>query len=316
MKKCAYCGRENEDDAVHCRECGTTEFEGSPTVAAPTPGEPVFQQCNHCGATTDIAGTFFNEQKSSVGSTLTLCPTCWRNRKISLYKKWLIIRASFGLFGLILLFMFPNEGIGWLWLNIFIFYLALSLSILPHELGHAFTAKWLGWRVFRIFVGYGKTIFKVKLFGFETEFHTIPMGGRVVTAPKETAHYRSKRFALVIAGPLANVLLLLVLFLIGGRATTDFGALVQHLAPIQMFFIANVLIVIENLWPKFHQTPLGKMPSDGKQLLQLLKTDPKQAAKSHASWFLLESTVCQEQGQYGEALGWLERGALNYIRKT
>jgi hypothetical protein len=58
------------------------------------------------------------------------------------------------------------------------------------------------------------------------------------------------------------------------------------------------------------------MPSDGKQLLQLLKTDPKQAAKSHASWFLLESTVCQEQGQYGEALGWLERGALNYIRKT
>jgi len=44
MKKCAYCGRENEDDAVHCRECGTTEFEGSPTVAAPTPGEPVAEQ--------------------------------------------------------------------------------------------------------------------------------------------------------------------------------------------------------------------------------------------------------------------------------
>jgi hypothetical protein len=26
MKSCAYCGRENLDDATHCRECGTDEF--------------------------------------------------------------------------------------------------------------------------------------------------------------------------------------------------------------------------------------------------------------------------------------------------
>jgi ribosomal protein L40E len=28
MKICAYCGRENEQAAVQCRECGTTEFRG------------------------------------------------------------------------------------------------------------------------------------------------------------------------------------------------------------------------------------------------------------------------------------------------
>jgi ribosomal protein L40E len=27
MKICAYCGRENDDAAIHCRECGTQEFE-------------------------------------------------------------------------------------------------------------------------------------------------------------------------------------------------------------------------------------------------------------------------------------------------
>ncbi len=27
MKHCAYCGRENADDAVFCRECGTQEFK-------------------------------------------------------------------------------------------------------------------------------------------------------------------------------------------------------------------------------------------------------------------------------------------------
>jgi hypothetical protein len=26
MKECAYCGRENEDAALRCRECGTEEF--------------------------------------------------------------------------------------------------------------------------------------------------------------------------------------------------------------------------------------------------------------------------------------------------
>lgn len=26
MKSCAYCGRENEDNAVRCRECGTAQF--------------------------------------------------------------------------------------------------------------------------------------------------------------------------------------------------------------------------------------------------------------------------------------------------
>ena len=37
MKKCSYCGRDNSDDAVHCRECGT-EFV---TPAAETePAQP------------------------------------------------------------------------------------------------------------------------------------------------------------------------------------------------------------------------------------------------------------------------------------
>lgn len=27
MKECAYCGRENEDDAVRCLECGTDAFK-------------------------------------------------------------------------------------------------------------------------------------------------------------------------------------------------------------------------------------------------------------------------------------------------
>ena len=35
MKECDYCGRENADDAVYCRECGTEQFKGeAPETAA------------------------------------------------------------------------------------------------------------------------------------------------------------------------------------------------------------------------------------------------------------------------------------------
>jgi Putative prokaryotic signal transducing protein len=39
MKHCAYCGKENTDDAVACRECGTEEFKEAPLVDKPA--EPV-----------------------------------------------------------------------------------------------------------------------------------------------------------------------------------------------------------------------------------------------------------------------------------
>jgi hypothetical protein len=35
VKECDYCGRDNADDAVYCRECGTEQFKGeSPEMAA------------------------------------------------------------------------------------------------------------------------------------------------------------------------------------------------------------------------------------------------------------------------------------------
>ena len=39
MKSCAYCSRENEDDATHCCECGTAEF-ALPTQHPESPQEP------------------------------------------------------------------------------------------------------------------------------------------------------------------------------------------------------------------------------------------------------------------------------------
>jgi hypothetical protein len=39
MKTCAYCGRENEDSAVHCGECGTEEFKAPEACNPPSEAE-------------------------------------------------------------------------------------------------------------------------------------------------------------------------------------------------------------------------------------------------------------------------------------
>ena len=39
MKKCSYCGKENDDDALCCRECGTEGFQTP--ASAEKPAEPV-----------------------------------------------------------------------------------------------------------------------------------------------------------------------------------------------------------------------------------------------------------------------------------
>ena len=304
MKKCAYCGCENEDNAVNCRGCGTPQSTANPVASPGT--------CDRCGAATDVVESFFKERKSFQNSVRTLCPACWQKHKTSSYKGILIRRLALGVLGLASLYLWPNHGMGFVLLNLFFFQIALILSILPHELAHAYVAKKIGWRVFKIYVGFGKTLFKRNLFGFETEFRAIPLGGLVLAAPRDKSHFRPKLFAFALAGPVANVLLLLGSSIAVRTSPEGFVSLGHQCAPLEMFVFANLVIVIENLLPRIFVTPLGQLASDGKQLLQALRKDPDRAAQSHAGGFILEGAVCYEKGQYEVARSWFEKGLLEY----
>jgi RNA polymerase subunit RPABC4/transcription elongation factor Spt4 len=62
MKNCSYCGRENDDSAVVCRECGT-EFDTSP------PAAPVDPQLEDLSLSLVIAATFSNVVDASLFKT-------------------------------------------------------------------------------------------------------------------------------------------------------------------------------------------------------------------------------------------------------
>ena len=106
--------------------------------------------------------------------------------------------------------------------------LGISVLVITHELGHYLMGKWLGFTIVEFSVGLGPKLFGIK--GKQTEFtlRALPIGGscRFYGEDQEVQDDRCfnskpawKRFLVVLAGPLMNILtcVLLAFFLLLGR---------------------------------------------------------------------------------------------------
>ncbi len=107
------------------------------------------------------------------------------------------------------------------------FLFVLAVVIVIHELGHYWVARWCGVKVLRFSVGFGKVVLMTRRGPDQTEWalSAIPFGGYVKMldgregpVPVEDQHRAfdqqsvAKRMAIVVAGPLANFLLAIVLY--------------------------------------------------------------------------------------------------------
>jgi regulator of sigma E protease len=122
---------------------------------------------------------------------------------------------------------------------------AISLLIGSHELGHFLVARLLNIKVLRFSLGFGKPIWRIQAkSGTEYVLARIPLGGYVKllderegnVSPAELAFAFNrqalwKRFAVIIAGPLANFVLALIVYWL------VFSLGITHLKPI----IANTV---------------------------------------------------------------------------
>lgn len=127
-------------------------------------------KCYACGVETDIPEAFYHKPLSFSFRRLTYCPTCWMRQRSAGAKRRLLVDLALVAAGISLLSLSAENTLGYMFLNFVLFDFFLILAILPHELGHAVVAHLLGLRVFKIIVGWGKTLFKCNLFGFDTEF--------------------------------------------------------------------------------------------------------------------------------------------------
>ncbi|BBJ22741.1 RIP metalloprotease RseP [Candidatus Nitrotoga sp. AM1P] len=107
------------------------------------------------------------------------------------------------------------------------FITAIAILVVIHEMGHYWVARMCGVKVLRFSVGFGKTIYTKRFASSETDWviSAIPLGGYVKMLDeregKVAAHelhlaFNRKpvlqRIAIVVAGPVANLLLAILLF--------------------------------------------------------------------------------------------------------
>jgi regulator of sigma E protease len=107
------------------------------------------------------------------------------------------------------------------------FLIALGVLIVVHELGHYLVARWCGVKVLRFSVGFGRSLITRRLGPDRTEWviAAVPLGGYVKmvderegeVAPEDRPRAFNRqsvgrRFAIVIAGPLANFLLAIAVY--------------------------------------------------------------------------------------------------------
>lgn len=258
-------------------------------------------KCLYCGAESELVQAFFKVRKSFSRNTRTVCPSCWTKRRSVAFKRGLVIYGILAGVGLLLVVLFPGLFLGWVILNSISIDFFLVLSLLPHELGHALTAKLMGFRVFFIVVGFGKRIGRKKLLGFNIEFRTVPLSGATVTAPLDEKFLRLKYAAVLLAGPLINVILGMAAWSLIEQGVLRvpiqplslenaplalFKVFGTGLAPLHMFLLANLLLVAVNLWPRHISTALGKVPSDGLALVTLPFLPRKKIETFLAAYYL------------------------------
>ena len=131
--------------------------------------------------------------------------------------------------------------------NALFFLIAVAVLVSFHEFGHFIVARWLGVRVLKFSVGFGKTIWSWQSGPRETEYAigAIPLGGYVrmlderegeVSAEEREQAFSCKplstRSLIVLAGPAANLLLAVVLYwVIGMMGAEDLKPVVGSVTP-------------------------------------------------------------------------------------
>ncbi|MDD9946129.1 MAG: site-2 protease family protein [Myxococcales bacterium] len=135
--------------------------------------------------------------------------------------------------------------------------------IVIHELGHALCARWLGFRVHEIVLGFGPELARVRALGARVTVRLIPAGGYVVPSPTRVQGARWRSALIYSAGPGAELLAAALSLLMLGP-TDGFGQSRDlGVIAVQSFALAAIMGAVSNLLP----TSAAGAASDGLGIL-------------------------------------------------
>lgn len=114
---------------------------------------------------------------------------------------WVLGTAFCALFAAELLDNFTKQRLSMLFVM-----LAWGPMLVLHELGHALVARWLGWTVSEVVIGFGKEVTRFRIGSTLVRVKTLPIEGYVIPAPTTLTGVRGKSALIFAAGPAFELL--------------------------------------------------------------------------------------------------------------
>ncbi|MEM9418216.1 MAG: M50 family metallopeptidase [Planctomycetota bacterium] len=223
--------------------------------------------CDKCGLHVPRQDLLVRQRRSFATKSRWFCPTCVAVRS----QRRETINWVLMLLGVVALI------VGGIWiapeLRQYGFSLAGYLAgtvigIIIHEGAHALVAWAVGHRVWRIELGVGKRWGGFAIGEVHVHLRRLPTMGFVISSPTQPRFSATRTAAVLIAGPLSNVLLAIAAISLGAA----FRGL--ELIPSQVvygFVMANLIMFAMNIWPREIQGGPLALKTDGAQLLGLAR---------------------------------------------
>jgi hypothetical protein len=270
--------------------------------------------CVQCGAVTDGEGS------PRCGYSLPLrkvfyCEPCWRkhHRHSPATIALDVILALFAIAGVILAARRHWAHVPWTAFNVSLLLIFIAAMVLLHELAHALTARLLGWRLFKLYLGHGRRVALLRFFGLDYEIRAWPFSGRVLMAPRALRSPRLEYWVISAAGPAANLLILFGLLWLTDVISDEFT---RGPAPLAMLAAANLLVLVISLSPYRGQVEEDgqhvPVVSDGVALVTAPFWSDAQVAEVGAAYFAFESLEYIRDGRGQDARALCERGVELY----
>lgn len=196
------------------------------------------------------------------------------------------------------------------------FLIAYVVSVVLHELAHAMTAHWVGFKVHTIRLGRGVPVKTWKWCDVQVQLCGFPASGLVEAFPLNSRGYRWKAALMIAAGPFASVVLL-----------AGFGALFHLMEPSDlpfsdtsglpfndatywlstMMLAANAYICLLTLIPHSSQRGAERIENDARLLIRVAGVTDAQIEAGVAAGYVMRANELAEKGKPELAGRWLFR---------
>ncbi|MDY0004098.1 MAG: site-2 protease family protein [Polyangia bacterium] len=164
-----------------------------------------------------------------------------------------------------------------------------------HEAAHALAARWLGWGVRRVVIGFGRPLHKGRVREVDVEIRLAPVLGFTVVYPRSERLPRTKHLLVYFAGPASALLVLGAVILLVGWDDLITSSDSVGVILVQSLAIAATVDAITNLIPMITPGPEGDFaPTDGMGMILALRRPRIWYRQQIARWRQVEAGIMRE----------------------